>query len=169
MADEERRSPSPADPDQPEALVDKLGVQDDLNSIIFGYRGKIFSAAGRETPIAELDDEGGLVLHPPQLCLEDNIPTEEIVPKCDEYGICLNEIGERRKIIGATYRGKPLFWINETAPGTTKHYGAWFDDDWSAHLLYFGGEPMTVDKIVKIRARTIDGELSAFDDLTTDE
>jgi hypothetical protein len=152
--------------DGPLPLVDELGVED-LQEIIFGGRGRIFSAAGRDSPVAEITSDF-VVMHPPQRSLDDALETEEIVYHADAKGILLNEFGDQRKIIGARFRGAAIFTVAEMKPGTLKHFAAWFDDDGRAHKLYVQGEALTVDMIFRIRNRTHDGEISIFPEIGTD-
>lgn len=148
-------------------LVDELGVED-LTDVLFGVRGRIFSAAGRNTPVAELNEEG-VLLRPAQKPYMDEPPKEVIVFGVDDRGILLNELGERRKIVGAKYKGRPIYTLGETKPGTVKHYAAWFDDDWCPHKFYVQTEALTVDMIYRIRNRTHDGEISAFPEIRSDD
>ncbi len=147
-------------------LADELGVED-LTDILFADRGRIFSAAGREAPIAEFGDDG-VLLRPPQLPYLDAPASEEIVYLADEYGILLNELGERRKIIGAKFRGQAIYAIAEQKPGTVKHYVAWFDENWTPHKFIVQGEPLTSDMLFRIRNRTHDGEISVFPEIETE-
>lgn len=147
-------------------LADELGIED-LTDILFADRGRIFSAAGRESPIAEFEDDG-LLLRPPQKPFQDEGPQEEIVFHADEHGILLNELGERRKIVGAKFRGQPIYVIAETKPGTIKHYAVWFDDQMQPHKFFVQGDALTSDMLFRIRNRTHDGEISIFPEITTD-
>jgi hypothetical protein len=155
-----------SDPNRPVPLVDELGV-DDLCDVLFAERGRIFSAAGREAPIAEFNSSG-VLLRPPQLPFSDERPREEIVYRMDHRGVLLNELGEPRKIVGAKYRGNAIYTLGETKPGTVKHYAAWFDNEERAHKLYVHGEALTADMIFRIRNRTHDGEIAVFSEITTD-
>lgn len=152
--------------DEEMTLADELGIED-LTDILFADRGKIFSAAGRETPIAEFADDG-VLLRPPQLPYLDAPPAEEIMYHADEYGIVLNELGERRKIVGAKFRGRPVFVIAEQKPDTVKHYCAWFDEEWRPHKFIVQGEPLTADMLFRIRNRTHDGEISIFPEIESE-
>lgn len=147
-------------------LADELGIED-LMDVLFADRGKIFSAAGRDSPIAEFEEDG-VTLRPPDKPYMDVPPGEVIVYHHDESGILLNEVGERRKIVGAKYRGMPIYVIAEQKPGTLKHFAAWFDTTMQPHKFYVQGEPLTSDMIFRIRNRTHDGEISIFPEITSD-
>lgn len=149
------------------SLVDELGIED-LGEVIFVSRGHLFSAAGRESPVAEIEKDS-VLLRPPQKPLDEN-PTEEerIIQHVDERGILLNELGQQRKIAGCRFRGKALWVMGETKPGTLKHYAAWFDDDNQPRRIYVRKEALTSDMVFRIRNRTHDGEISIFPEITTD-
>lgn len=147
-------------------LADELGIED-LMDVLFADRGKIFSAAGRDAPIAEFEEDG-VTLRPPDKPYMDAPPGEVIVYHQDDAGILLNEVGERRKIVGAKFRGMPIFVIAEQKPGTLKHFAAWFDADMQPHKFYVQGEALTSDMVFRIRNRTHDGEISIFPEITTD-
>ena len=147
-------------------LVDELGVQD-LRELIFGNRGRLFSAAGREAPVAEFTEEF-VILHPPQKPFEEIGSSEDIVIHVDDRGVLLNEIGQPRKISGAKFGGAELWWLGERAPGSIKHYAGWFDESGNVHRLLVNGEPITTEAVYRMRNRTHDGELSIFPDVSTD-
>lgn len=147
-------------------FADELGIED-VGDILFTDRGKIFSAAGRESPIAEFGEDG-MLLRPPQKPYQEDAPSEEIIYHSDEFGILLNELGERRKIVGARYRGNPVYVISETKPGTVKHYAAWFDKQMQPHKFFVQGDALTSDMVFRIRNRTHDGEISIFPEIQTE-
>ncbi len=147
-------------------LVDELGVED-LDEVLFGGRGRLFSAAGRESPVAEITGEG-VLLHPPQKPFAEEGDTENIISQIDERGILLNELGQLRKIVGARYKGFSIYALGEMKPGTLKHYAAWFDEEGQMHKLYVQGEALTTDMIFRIRNRTHDGEIGSFAEITSD-
>jgi hypothetical protein len=155
---------SPADAPLP--LADELGV-DDLDEILFAEHGRVFSAAGRESPIAELR-ASGVMLYPPNLPFSDAAPTEVIAYKGDKRGILLNELGEPRKIVGAKFKGHELFTLLETKPGTVKHYAGWFDEKDQPHKLYVQGQALTSDMVFRIRNRTPDGEIGMYPEISSD-
>ncbi len=164
MAADEEKEPNPP---APPSLVDELGVQD-LRALIFGRRGRLFSAAGRQSPVAEFAEEY-VILHPPQKPFEESGATEDIVIHVDERGVLLNEIGQPRKIAGARFRGHELWCLGERLEGTLKHLVGWFDEQGKVHRLYMEEQPITSDQAYRLRNRTHDGELTAFPEITTDE
>jgi hypothetical protein len=150
----------------PLALVDELGVED-LSEILFADHGRIFSAAGRESPIAEFT-KSGVLLRPPGQPFIDAPPAEVIIYKNDERGVMLNELGEPRKIVGAKYKGNAIYTLVEQKPGTVKHYAGWFDEKNQVHKLYVSGQALTSDMVFRIRNRTPDGEIGIFAEITSD-
>ncbi len=148
-----------------QTLVDELGVRD-LKRPLRDSRGRQFSAAGRNSPVAEFTDEF-LVLHPPQMPFQDadDGPAEEIVLMMDETGVLVDEFHERKRISGAKYNGRALFYFWEQKPGTLKHYAVFFDDDQQHHYLTVEGERVTTDVVYKLRNMTHDGELTRFKEL----
>src|SRR5579885_1694744 len=141
------------------SFVDELGIKDLRRPLVDG-RGRKFSAAGRNSPVAEFTDEF-VVLHPPQKPFQegDQGPAEEIMLEMDESGVLLNEFGGRKNIPGAKFNGQPLFYFWEQRPGTLKHYAVWFDEQGHHHYLTVEGERLTTDVIYKLRNMTHDGEL----------
>ncbi len=151
-----------------QSFVDELNVQD-LNYPLRDSRGRQFSAAGRSAPVAEFTDEF-LVLHPPQMPYQDADygPSEEIVLMMDDTGVLVDETGERKRISGAKFEGRALFYFWEQRPGTLKHYAVFFDDEQKHHYLTVEGERVTTDIIYKLRNMTHDGELTRFKELQPD-
>lgn len=147
-------------------LVDELGVVD-LRELVFGKRGKLFSAAGRFSPVAEFTDDS-VLLHPPDKPLEENGPVENIAIQMSERGVLLDELGAEKKIPGATFQGNPLWILAEQKPDTDKYCIGWFDESNTPHKLYLEGEELTTEFVYKLRNRTHDGELSCFDDISSD-
>ncbi len=152
-------------------LVDELGIHD-LTDPIAGGRGRLFAAAGRDSPIAEFTEEA-LVLYPPQKPFVDPQAeqpgsSEFITRHCDETGILLDEIGNRKKIPGAKFNGNQIYWLMLQKPGTLKHLVGWFDAQGNCHLLYQDGRLIISDEAYKLRNKTHDGELNIFTDLTSD-
>lgn len=150
------------------SFVDELDVRD-LKKTLRDSRGKTFSSAGRNAPVAEFTDEF-LVLHPPQLPFQDadEGPAEEIVLMMDDSGVIIDVWGERKKVPGAKFNGRSVFYFWEQKPGTLKHYAIFFDDENNHHFLTVDGERITVDVIYKLRNMTHDGELTRFRELTSD-
>lgn len=148
------------------SLADELGIEDLMDNL-FAEHGKIFSAAGRESPIAEFEDDG-VTLRPANKPYMDAPPGEVIVYTHDSHGILLNEFGEQRRIVGAKFRGNPIFVLAEQKPGTVKHFAAWFDADMRPHKFYVNGDALTSDVLFRIRNRTHDGEISIFPEIQSD-
>jgi len=156
-------------------LAEELGIED-ISCPVFGGRGRLFSAAGPSSPIAEFTQDF-LVLHPPQKPFEEDGPAEEIAIRCNEQGVLLDELGQPKQIVGAKFHGRSLWFSGEQKEGTLRHYVIWFDKLNAPHKLYAlrprsdgtsGLEALTSDTIFKLRNRTHDGELSVFPDLQTD-
>ena len=149
------------------SLVDELGVED-IDRPVYGGRGRVFAAAGRDSPIAEFTDDF-LVLHPPQRPFEDEeAESEVIVIRMDDDGILINELGDRKKVPGARFQGRDLFYYWEQKPGTMKHYAVFFDDEHKPHYLLIDSEKLTVDIIFQLRNMTHDGELSIFTEISVE-
>ncbi len=148
------------------ALVEQLGVEG-LTDILFGMNGRIFSAAGKQAPVAEFSHEG-VLLRPPQKPYMEEPAGEVIAGRIDDRGVLLNELGEQRKIVGAKYKGRPIYTLGETKPDTVKHYAAWFDDEWQPHKFYVQGEALTADMVYRIRNRTHDGEISNYPEIKSE-
>ncbi len=148
------------------SFADELGVKD-LRQPLRDSRGKIFSAAGRNAPVAEFTSEF-LVLHPPDKPFQDadEGPAEEIVVMMDETGVLVDSFGVRKNIPGAKFEGRQLFCFWEQKPGTYKHYAVFFDEEGNHHYLTVEGERITVDIVYKLRNMTHDGELTRFKELT---
>ncbi len=148
------------------SLVKDLGVAD-LSRTYVRMDGREFAAAGTKYPVVEIDYFGMVMHHPDKpLCASDK---EELISvEHDEHGIVLNELGERRKVAGARFRGRELFWHRDTIPESTRHYVAWFDEEWKPHSIFLVGNRLTVDMVLKMRSRTVNGELSVFPEVSTD-
>ncbi len=157
-----------ADVTDDQTLAEELGIIGLANPVL-GARGRLFSVAGKNAPVAEFTEDF-LVLHPPQHPFEevDYAPAEEIVIMMDDTGVLVNEIGERKKVSGARYNGHAVFYFWQQAPGTLKHYAVWFDDQGMHHYLTINGQRITTDIVYKLRNMTHNGELSRFLELSTD-
>lgn len=151
----------------PQTFAEELGIED-LSDPIFGGRGRIFSAAGKYSPVAEFTEDF-LIMHPPQMPFDESGKSEDFVVNVDDSGVLLDELNRQKKIAGARFKGHELYWLGETKPGTLKHYAGWFDKHDIAHLLYVNGEPITTEIIFKLRNKTHDGEISIFPDLESDD
>jgi hypothetical protein len=147
-------------------FVDELGVED-IYEPIAGGRGRLFSTAGRNAPIAEFTNEF-LVMHPPQMPFQEADQSETVTVVGDQYGILLDEFGYQKKMIGARYHGHVIFWLAQLNPGTTRHLVAWFDEDNVAHRLILNNEFVTTDMAYRLRNRTHDGELTIFPELQSE-
>ncbi len=162
---QDQQQAQPIPPDQL-PFVDELGVEE-VDDPIFGGRGRIFSAAGRFSPLAEFTDKH-VIMHPPQLPFSEDGPAEEIHTNVDKRGVLLDELGNAKHIAGAKFKGMSLWYMGEQLPGTSKYLVAWFDAQGKPHKLYVNEEPLTVDVVFRLRNKTHDGELSFFADVTTD-
>ncbi|MGD9684657.1 MAG: hypothetical protein AB7W16_26125 [Candidatus Obscuribacterales bacterium] len=150
------------------SFAEELGIED-LSEPIFGARGRFFSAAGKDSPIAEFTSDF-LVLHPPQKPFDETYegPSEDIVIRMDDTGVLLNEIGERKKVVGARFRGRDLYYFWQQKPGTLKHFVVWFDDEGQHHFLSIGGERLVTSAAYQLRNMTHDGELTKFSELESE-
>jgi hypothetical protein len=164
--EQQKQQPSPLKEGE-QSFADELGIED-LSDPIFGGRGRIFSAAGKDSPVAEFTEDF-LIMHPPQLPFDDSGPSEDFVINVDDSGILLDELARQKRIAGARFKGRELFWLGERKPGTLKHYAGWFDKHDLVHLLYVNGEPITTEIVFKLRNKTHDGEISIFPDLESDD
>ena len=160
-------APDTRDSGEDISLVDELGIVD-LDIPVYGGRGRVFSAAGRNAPVAEFTEDF-LVLHPPQRPFEDEkAESEVIVIRMDDDGILINELGQRKKVPGAKFQGREIFYYWEQRPGTMKHYGVFFDEDHAHHFLILEDNRLTVDVIFQLRNMTHDGELAKFTEISVE-
>ncbi len=143
-----------------ESLADQLEVKG-LWQRRAAFKGRLFDAAGRESPVAEFQKDS-LILHPPNKPLFDEGAIEEITVHVNEQGILLDEFGAPKKIPAAKYHGKPIFCLGEHKPGTLKNLVVWFDDNGQVNKLFLDGEAVTADQVLRMRNRTHDGEISNF-------
>lgn len=134
---------------------------------IFAARGKLFSTAGRNTPVAELTEKF-LIFYPPDKPLEENKTGQEILLEKSKEGILLNALRELRTISGARFKGQQLFCLAEKNSSTGRYPAAWLDKDGRVHKLYWQGEELSIQAAFRLRNRTYNGELGIFPDLTTD-
>jgi hypothetical protein len=166
--EEEQEKKPPSDVKEGEAtFAEELGI-DNISEPIFGGRGRLFSAAGKDAPVAEFTDDF-LIMHPPQRPFDDFGPSEDFFNQVDDSGILLDELNRQKKISGARFKGHELYWLGEQKPGTSKHYAGWFDKHDIAHMLYVNGEPITTEIVFKLRNKTHNGEISIFPDLESDD
>ena len=160
------QSPSQSDKsDENTSLVDELGIHD-IYEPMAGLDGKIFCTAGRDTPVAEFNEDY-LILHPPQLPFYEQGPEEEIVVSVDERGIVLDELGVAKKIPTAKYQGFPIYYFGEQKEGTLKHYAAVLTADERLVFIFDEkGERLTTDDVYKLRNKSVNGEISQFPGLS---
>lgn len=164
--DAKKKNTSSAQAKGSQTLADELGIVD-LSEPVFGGRGRLFSAAGRDTPVAEFTQDF-LVLHPPQKPFDEGGEVEVITSHNDQRGVLLDELGREKRIPGAKYKGNQIYWMAAHKEGTLKHIPGWFDEANKVHRLYSNNQVLTVDDVFKLRNRTHDGELSIYPDLHSD-
>lgn len=167
MNEDMHKNDPQADPQSevPKALVDELDVNGIKQGKYFAH-GRLLSAATRQMPVVEFLDEA-LVMHPPEKPFEDD-PSESAPIAVDDRGILLDENNMPKKVAGARYKGRSIWWLGEKRPGTMKHFAAWFDDAGVVHRLLVQGQAITTDVVYKLRNRTHDGELGMFPDLASE-
>jgi len=155
------------DDDHRVPLVDELGAVD-LKELVFGAKGRLFFAAGRLSPVAEFTDDF-VVLHAPGRPLADpeKDPHEDIVEHADKQGILLDDLGERKKIVGCTLEGHQVYWLGERKPGTLKHYAGWMDHRGRLRKVLYQNQPLTTEAVYRLRNRTHDGEIGVFPDIAS--
>ena len=148
-------------------LVDELGVKD-IRRVLFGGHGRLFSAAGRESPIVEVDDDF-LIMHPAGKPFDSEGKSEDIKLQVSKRGVLLDELDREKSVPGAKYKGHSLWCLGERKPGTSKFFVAWFDESGKPHLLTFKGEKMTADHAFRLRNKTHDGELTINEEVGSDD
>jgi len=156
----------PPPPSGNQTLADELGI-DEIRNPVFGGRGRIFSTAGRQSPVASFTDDF-LVLYPPQKPFTETGPSEDILIRVDKRGVLIDELNRTKHISGAKFKGQQLWYLGEKKIGTLKHYAAWFDQKDVPHKLYVNNEALTTDIVYRLRNKTHDGEISMFPDIKTD-
>jgi len=150
--------------DEPESLADELGVEG-LGRVVFGNRGRLFSAAGRKAPIAEFAGDF-LIMHPADKPFTEQGGSEDIKQPVSDRGVLIDELGNEKRVSAAKFHGQTLYWLAEQKPGSSRNYVCWFDEDGKVRKIYMGESAITVDIAFKLRNRTHDGELSIFEDLS---
>ena len=153
------------DNEQELSLAEELGVED-LSEVIFGARGRLFSACGTGSPIAEVKEEC-LVLHPPQKPFTEEGLVEDVTVQVNENGILLDAIGRCCYIAGAKFHNRPVYVLGQTAPDSSKHCACWLDEQGKAHQLVSGNVGITADDVVHMRNCTPEGEISVFEEITS--
>lgn len=151
---------------EPRALGDELKVED-LSRCIYFKDNKLFAAAGPGIPLLQMGGDGTFVSLDPNLPYRPEVH-EELKVETDEYGRLLDPLGQVRKLTGMKYEGKQLYYVKERHPENEQHLAAWFDDDWKAHYLYLGELVLSAAMILKIRGRMVDGEISRFEEISSD-
>jgi hypothetical protein len=146
------------------ALVDELGIEEQLSDPIYGGRGRLFSTAGRESPVAEFT-ETFLILHPPQNPFTETNFEDELTPSTSPRGVLLDNFGKEKKLPGAKYNNNPLYCLSKRDEQTGKHLVAWVDQNGKMGLLELDGRYITHDVAIKLRNRTHDGELGIFPEI----
>ena len=161
----QQQQPQPQADHRP--LAETLGIEDIYDPMV-GHDGKVFCTAGRDAPIAEFDGDF-LILHPPQMPLDESSAGEDFSLHCDARGIVLDELGVAKKVPAATIKGCPIFFVGEQKPGTLKHFVAAITPDGSLHAIYFrNGARLTSQDVYDLRNRSADGEISTFEDVVCD-
>jgi hypothetical protein len=139
-------------------FADELGV-DDLSEPVFGGRGKLFSAAGRDSPIAEFTAEH-VLLHAPDKPYNNEKFEDEIANSINRKGILLDEMGNEKRLKGAKFQGKALYCMGVREEQTGKNLVAWFNEKGEPRPIFFGGALVTYDTAIKLRNKTHNGELA---------
>lgn len=159
---------TPEAPSGPQSLSDELKIQG-LRTPITISRGRIFAAAGRSIPIAELYQQE-LILHSPDRPFDDSEEklVDAVVHQFNEQGIVLDALGNPKKMSGARFKGNPIYCLNEKHPQSGKFLAAWFDENGAAHRLKLKEDLLAFDLAYKVRNKTIDGEISQFPAITSE-
>ena len=150
----------------PKSLAEELQIED-LSRCIFFKDSKIFAAAGPGLPLLQVNTDGTFVSLDPDLPYRGEVD-EDVVVSADEHGRLLDALGQIRKLTGMKYKGRPLYFVRERHPENNQNLAAWFDDDWKPHHLYLGETILSAAMVLRIRNRMIDGELSAFGEISSD-
>ncbi len=150
----------------PKSLKEELQIED-LSRCIFFKDSKIFAAAGPGMPLLQVNTDGTFVSLDPDQPYRQEVD-EDVRVEADEHGRLLDPLGQLRKLTGMKYQGKPLFFVARRHPENSQHLAAWFDEEWNAHYLYLGENILSAAMVLKIRDRMIDGELSKFEELSSD-
>jgi hypothetical protein len=147
------------------ALADELGIVE-LADPIHGGRGRLFSTAGRQSPVAEFTDSF-LILHPPQNPFTETNFEDELTPSMSPRGVLLDNFGNEIRLLGAKYSGNPLYCLSRRDEQTGKHLVAWINQTGKMGLLATEGRFLTHDMAIRLRNRTHDGDLAIFPEITT--
>lgn len=157
-----KNSNSAEEPSGPQSLSDELKIQG-LRTPITISRGRIFAAAGRSIPIAELYQQE-LILHSPDRPFDDSNEklVDAVAHQFNEQGIVLDALGNPKKMSGARFKGNPIYCLGEKHPQSGKFLAAWFDENGTVHRLKFKEDLLAFELAYKVRNKTIDGEISQF-------
>ena len=145
------------DTDQGKPFRDELGIED-LSDPVSGGRGRLFSTAGRESPIAELTEEF-VILHPPQKPFNEEDFDENITERVSPRGVLLSAIGNEIKITGAKFHGHPVYCMS-SKDDSGKRLAAYFDDSGAPLYLIFEGKLVTYHQAMVLRNKTHNGDLT---------
>ncbi|OPZ83894.1 MAG: hypothetical protein BWY75_02889 [bacterium ADurb.Bin425] len=143
-------------------LAEELGIEDIYNPLV-GAHGRVFCAAGPDTPLVVIDEEA-LVIHPPQLPLMQDGQAETYGVQVSPRGILLDFNGTEKKIPMAKYRGRPIYYFGECVPGSYRHYAVVEDAKGDIHYIYDrdSREKLSVDEVFRLRNRTHDSEIGRY-------
>lgn len=150
----------------PKALAEELKVED-LSRCIYFKDNKLFAAAGPGIPLLQMGADGTFLSLDPNKPYRPDVD-EELTVEVDEHGRLLDPLGQVRKLTGMKFRGKQLYYLARRHPDTEQHLAAWFDESWQPHFLYLGETILSAPMILRIRSRMIDGELSSFEEISSD-
>lgn len=164
--DDEADDESDEENSGPKSLREELNVED-LSRCLFFKDSKLFAAAGPGMPLLQVNVDGTFVSLNPDSPYRPEVD-EDVVISMDAQGRLLDPLGEVRKLTGMKYKGQALYYVNERHPENKQHLAAWFDSEGKAHFLYLGDTILSAAMILKIRNRTIDGELSKFDEIRSE-
>jgi hypothetical protein len=164
--EEEDNKQAPSAEEGPKSLKDELNVED-LSCCIFFKDQKLFAAAGPELPLLQMNTDGTFVSLPPDAPYRKEID-EVLIVTADKHGRLFDALGEIRRLVGMKYKGQTLYFMDERHPENGQNLAAWFDDDMKPHYLHLGDTILSAIMVLRIRDRMIDGELSAFPEITSD-
>jgi len=158
-----KRKLGASDPGKPEtkteSLRDELGIQG-LSEPVMGGRGRLFSAAGRESPIAEFTEEY-VILHAPQNPFDaKQVDDDKISERVSPRGVLLSAIGNEIKISGAKFRGYSLYCLAARNEETGKRLVGYFDDAGKLQSLITANGFMSYHEAVNLRNKTHNGDIT---------
>lgn len=153
--------------DGPLPLKEELQIED-LSRCIYFKDSKLFAAAGPGLPLLQVNTDGTFVSLDPERPYTAEVHEEVVVAKADEYGRLLDPLGQIRKLVGMKYKGNQLYYVDKYHPDSGQELAAWFDENWQPHFLYLGDTVLSAFMVLKIRNRMVDGELSVFEELSSD-